>query len=213
MGSPLSNIPGIGGLFGGGGDAKESTQKAHMALHKVQWGLQIAEEVQQTYSLIEHLGNTPVSSLIREATGIQRDVELLSRQLETIFDDQFGSGDLTSDIQYKQRQIDRAVARLEEIHESVGEYAQEQVAIRNGTAEAVGVVRNPETGVLGATQGVAEISAMNVAATQNNSRILGDMLAIEAARESRDMEDRVAATLRACKVNEDNEAFQREHCS
>lgn len=214
--SPLS-VPGLGSVgsffgFGGGKEAKERKQDIQFALDKAHQAALMAEEVQQTVSLIEHIGDTSVLGLIGEAAGLQRDVSLLSKQLEEVFDDDFGGGDLPSDIEYKTRQLNRAVGRLDEIHKSVEEYAEEQVAIRDGTTESLGAVRSA-AGVMGATQGVAEIGAMGVAATQNNTRVLGDILAIEAARESRDMEDKMLAKIRACNRNKDNEYFQRDHCS
>lgn len=211
MDSPLSKIPGIGKLFGGGGKATKGMQQMQFMLDKAHQAAVMAEELKQTASLITSLGNTPTLSVISDLDGIQKDMQRLMKNVENVYDDDFGSGSVADDIEYKTRQAQRALDRLDKINQSIDEAAKRQVIIRDGTAKSVAAGKSSNS-VLGALQGNMEVGSMQVAATQENTAAVNNLLAIEAAREARDFEEQELARKRACKRNSDNEFFQQDWC-
>lgn len=198
--NPLSSIPGIGGLLGGGDRARESTQQMHYLLNKVDNAARLAQLVKSNENWLLQLapmGGSLADGFIRDFMLVVNNMRQTQEEAAGIMLDPTGAGAYEPHRQFRQAQLERDMEYLESVAlrmEAVNVDSQNasqtvsSLAARNQTVE----------GGLAAQQVSNEFAAVQSRQQQQVLATLQDMLRWDIEQRARETEEKRLSHERHC---------------
>jgi hypothetical protein len=198
--SVIDSVPGVSSIFGGGGSARESTQKMHMALHEIGNAARLAQLVtnNENWALqLIKMSGTEAGALARNVHQLMGQLASVKRSVEEIIEDPAGSGPYLRHLEYRALQIERSLGRIEDV--ALGMGVIEERAAASAAANSALVQRNMHVhGGTEAAQINNELIAVGNDMNQQQLVVSQEILRQMMREEAKATEEKMLANERFC---------------
>lgn len=199
--SVAQTVPGAGSIggffgFGGGGRATEKMQHVQQA----QLVLEVAEAIKHTEALLLQLKTSTgssVPSVISDVQAIMAELARMNGSFETIFEDPSGHGTHPGTAEFRQMQIERQMARLDEMKQTIAtiEY---KVASNSAAADELAALNTAAEGVVETQQIGNDAALLSVDLQRQQIVPLTEIWRSLAQQEAQKLEDEMIRDARSC---------------